>query len=167
MSTLNARMYQRRDTAANWTSANPTLSSGEIGFETDTGKLKIGPGAWSSLAYLAEINRSVSIYVAGRPSGGEILWRDLVTNSTSFTVAANSTNCTANATTAATGAASVAIVKNGSTVGTFNWAANATSATVNIPSSISFSAGDVRQLTANATTDATLANISITLSGKG
>lgn len=43
----------RRDTAANWTSVNPTLASGEIGFETDTAKFKIGNGstAWSSLAY--------------------------------------------------------------------------------------------------------------------
>lgn len=44
----------RRGTAAQWTSANPTLSSGEQGFETDTNKLKIGDGstAWNSLDYL-------------------------------------------------------------------------------------------------------------------
>lgn len=43
----------RRDTAANWTSANPTLASGELGLETDTGKFKVGTGsaAWNSLAY--------------------------------------------------------------------------------------------------------------------
>ena len=43
----------RRGTAAQWTSANPTLASGEAGFETDTGKAKIGNGttAWNSLAY--------------------------------------------------------------------------------------------------------------------
>ena len=43
----------RRDTAANWTSANPTLASGEIGLETDTSKWKLGNGstAWNSLAY--------------------------------------------------------------------------------------------------------------------
>lgn len=41
----------RRDTAANWTSANPTLASGEWGYETDTGAVKIGNGstAWNSL----------------------------------------------------------------------------------------------------------------------
>lgn len=44
----------KRDTAANWTSNNPTLSSGQPGFETDTGLIKIGDGstAWTSLAYL-------------------------------------------------------------------------------------------------------------------
>ena len=40
--TVNVQMQQRRDTAANWTSANPTLLSGELGYETDTGKFKIG-----------------------------------------------------------------------------------------------------------------------------
>jgi len=43
----------RRGTASQWTSANPTLASGEWGYETDTGKVKIGDGttAWTSLAY--------------------------------------------------------------------------------------------------------------------
>lgn len=43
----------RRDTAANWTSADPTLASGEAGYETDTGKIKFGDGstAWSGLSY--------------------------------------------------------------------------------------------------------------------
>jgi hypothetical protein len=44
----------RRGTAAQWTSANPTLASGEWGYETDTNKGKIGNGttAWNSLAYI-------------------------------------------------------------------------------------------------------------------
>lgn len=48
-----ARIQVRRDTAANWTSANPTLASGEFGYETDTGRFKVGNGAsaWTSLAY--------------------------------------------------------------------------------------------------------------------
>lgn len=45
----------RRGTAAQWTAANPTLASGELGYETDTGKFKIGNGTsnWNSLAYFA------------------------------------------------------------------------------------------------------------------
>ena len=31
--TVPVKMAQRRDTAANWTSANPTLLAGEIGIE--------------------------------------------------------------------------------------------------------------------------------------
>ena len=51
--TVPVKMAQRRDTAANWTSANPTLLAGEIGIESDTNKIKIGDGstAWTSLAY--------------------------------------------------------------------------------------------------------------------
>jgi len=43
----------RRGTAAQWVSANPVLAAGEQGYETDTGKLKIGNGstAWNSLSY--------------------------------------------------------------------------------------------------------------------
>ena len=50
---MTTRLQQRRDTAANWTSNNPTLATGEIGYETDTAKFKIGNGstAWTSLAY--------------------------------------------------------------------------------------------------------------------
>jgi len=45
----------RRDTAAAWTSADPTLAAGELGLETDTGKRKFGDGvtAWVSLGYEA------------------------------------------------------------------------------------------------------------------
>ena len=52
----NALIQIRRDTAANWTSVNPTLASGEQGFETDTGKFKIGTGstAWNSLLYATD-----------------------------------------------------------------------------------------------------------------
>lgn len=50
---VQTKIQIRRDTAANWTSTNPTLVAGEIGFETDTSRFKIGDGstAWTSLAY--------------------------------------------------------------------------------------------------------------------
>ena len=49
-----AQIQLRRGTAAAWTSANPVLSAGEPGYETDTGALKIGDGstAWTSLPYV-------------------------------------------------------------------------------------------------------------------
>lgn len=47
------KIQLRRDTAANWTFANPTLAQGELGFETDTKYFKIGDGLtlWNALAY--------------------------------------------------------------------------------------------------------------------
>ena len=49
------KIIQRHDTAANWTTINPILASGEMGVETDTNKFKFGDGvtAWASLAYAA------------------------------------------------------------------------------------------------------------------
>ncbi len=50
---MTARLQNRRDTAANWTSNDPTLAQGELGLETDTMKWKMGDGAtaWTSLTY--------------------------------------------------------------------------------------------------------------------
>jgi Major tropism determinant N-terminal domain len=49
----NAVIRLRGDTAANWTSGNPTLALREVGLELDTGKFKVGDGttAWTSLSY--------------------------------------------------------------------------------------------------------------------
>lgn len=46
----------RRGTAAQWATANPTLSAGEMGFETDTLKAKLGNGslAWADLPYISD-----------------------------------------------------------------------------------------------------------------
>lgn len=51
---MATRIQLRRDTAANWTTANPVLREGEIGIETDTLKIKVGNGsvAWSLRPYM-------------------------------------------------------------------------------------------------------------------
>lgn len=56
------RILLRRDTASNWTSNNPTLAAGEFGYESNTGKYKIGNGstAWTSLAYSIITNLNAS-----------------------------------------------------------------------------------------------------------
>lgn len=48
----------RRDTAANWATNNTHLAQGEPGFETDTGKFKIGDGTtiWNSLSYASNMS---------------------------------------------------------------------------------------------------------------
>lgn len=50
---MPVRIQTRRGTAAEWTAANPTLLSGELGLETDTRRTKIGDGIteWNSLEY--------------------------------------------------------------------------------------------------------------------
>jgi hypothetical protein len=46
-------LQHKRGTAAILTANNPTIAAGEIVFETDTGRIKIGDGstAWNSLPY--------------------------------------------------------------------------------------------------------------------
>jgi len=53
---MATRMQQRRGTAAQWTAADPVLNAGEIGFESDTGKFKIGDGTnhWDDLNYFLD-----------------------------------------------------------------------------------------------------------------
>ena len=43
----------RGDLAARWTARNPVLHAREVGYETDTGKAKVGDGvtAWTLLPY--------------------------------------------------------------------------------------------------------------------
>ena len=50
---LKTRIQLRHDTAANWTAKNPVLMVGELGFEIDTNKFKIGDGVknWNALEY--------------------------------------------------------------------------------------------------------------------
>ena len=65
---VRVQMQQRADLAANWTSANPTLLSGEIGYETDTGKIKIGNGstAWNSRRFWLSVFHKPAIAYARR-----------------------------------------------------------------------------------------------------
>jgi hypothetical protein len=58
----STRIQIRRDTATNWHNVNPQLASGEIGFETDTGKFKIGNGTniWRTLEYASILPSGIS-----------------------------------------------------------------------------------------------------------
>ena len=66
MTLIVQKIQWRSGTAAEWTTANPVLLAGEAGYETDTGKWKLGNGssAWSAL-----------IYQGG--SGGAVAWGDI------------------------------------------------------------------------------------------
>jgi len=50
---MPAVIQVKRGTASSWTSANTVLAAGEIGYETDTRKFKVGDGSnnWTSLNY--------------------------------------------------------------------------------------------------------------------
>jgi hypothetical protein len=65
---MATRMQQRRGTATQWTTANPILAAGEIGFESGTNKFKIGDGVntWSALTYYASA-AEIAALVDGAP----------------------------------------------------------------------------------------------------
>jgi hypothetical protein len=67
---MATRMQQRRGTAQQWTTANPTLGAGEIGFETDTNKFKIGNGSsnWAALSYFANTAGLEALLNDGAPA---------------------------------------------------------------------------------------------------
>ena len=64
----NATLKLRRDTAANWTTANPVLALAEPGLETDTRKIKFGDGttAWASLSYLTGVAAAAGYTVVAK-----------------------------------------------------------------------------------------------------
>ena len=65
---MATRMQQRKGTAAQWAAADPILNAGEIGWESDTNKFKIGDGTnhWDDLTYFldaTDMGGSFSDYV--------------------------------------------------------------------------------------------------------
>ena len=89
----------RRGTAAEWTSANPTLAEGEMGIETDTDQFKVGDGAtaWNSLAYGGLQGPTGPTGAAGLPGANGANGQDLTAvyteintqAGTTYTLAAN------------------------------------------------------------------------------
>lgn len=67
------RIQFRRGSAADWATANPVLAAGELGYESDTGQIKIGTGstAWNVLSYgavsEAYVNDAISNVVGLAP----------------------------------------------------------------------------------------------------
>lgn len=57
----------RRGTAAEWASANPVLAEGEPGFETDTGRYRVGDGTteYSGLPFFLTDTELKATYVSG------------------------------------------------------------------------------------------------------
>jgi hypothetical protein len=85
----------RRATAAEWTAANPTLASGEPGYESDTGKIKYGTGstAWNSLPYyisaVATHNHAASDITSGTLADGRVAQSNVTQHQGALALAAS------------------------------------------------------------------------------
>ena len=65
---MATRIQVRRGTTAQWNTSNPVLDTGEFGYNTTNGQLKIGTGttSWSNLDYLvtdASLDTSLGDYI--------------------------------------------------------------------------------------------------------
>lgn len=88
------RIQVRRDTAANWSTNNPTPLAGEPCFETDTGKLKIGDGttAYNDLAYQGGSDYKLPVASASTLGGVKIEYnKGLLINSSSGSLSVSPT----------------------------------------------------------------------------
>lgn len=76
MATQIAKILTRRDSAADWTTNNPVLGSGEFAYETDTKRFKLGDGTttYNSLSYFDSIEsmNTFGIGAALTPAAGTI-----------------------------------------------------------------------------------------------
>ena len=72
----------RRDTGANWASANTVLAEGEMGINTTTNQFKIGNGstAWNSLSYaplsgtMADLDDITNVVITSAANGDLLKW---------------------------------------------------------------------------------------------
>jgi hypothetical protein len=100
---------------------------------------------------------------AGSPGAGQVVERYIF--ATPVTLPAGLGGSYGSAGTAATAAAGFAIAKNGTNVGTMNFAGGATTATFAMATATALAGGDVLTIVAPTPADATLANLAWTLSG--
>ncbi len=87
MATKITKIQVRRDTSSNWITANPTLSVGEIGFEQDTYKFKIGGDAgkidpdqaadWNNLHYFSGVGTVADNLEQVLQQGNNAVGRDM------------------------------------------------------------------------------------------
>ena len=70
---MSTQIQIRRDSAANWSGANPVLAEGEIGYDLTAEKFKVGDGStpWSGLEYSGG-------------GGGASSWNDLTDKPADF-----------------------------------------------------------------------------------
>jgi hypothetical protein len=111
-------IQHRRGTAAAWTAANPVLSLGELGLETDTLKVKFGNGVgvWTALSYLTAAELAGKANTAHTHTTADI---------TDFTAIGDGLTTAATAAAARTvigaGTSDLAIGSSGTTAKAGNW----------------------------------------------
>ena len=80
----------RRDSSSNWTTANVVLSSGELAYETNTRKIKVGDGQtdWANVGYFPGniVTPTVTTTTAVSPFGAGFANMVVLTSGLSWTI---------------------------------------------------------------------------------
>ncbi len=118
-------------------------------------------GAWEAVPTGGPTAVELSFFAGGTLTANELLFRHEVARP--FTIPAALAGSRGSSGAATTGSAALSVKKNGTQVGTATWAAAGTAATLAMASATSFAAGDILTVTAPATADATLADVSMTI----
>jgi hypothetical protein len=163
--TLSALQQQRRDTAANWTSANPTLLAGEIGIESDTGYWKVGNGStvWTGLTYL-NLAGTIAVNKGGTGQTSYTNGQLLIGNTTGNTLTKSTLTAGSGVTiTNGNGSISISATGSGGTVtsvsGTapISVATGTTTPAISVSSASTSAAGVVQLSNSTSTTSSVLA----------
>jgi hypothetical protein len=151
-----SKIQVRRGTASQWTAANTLLSSGEIGFETDTGKFKIGNGSsvWDSLDYFLD-SYDLSAYLTTASASTTYL-----TQSSASTTYATKTYADSAASSASAAAVSFLVDSAPETLDTLNELAAALGDDANFASTVSTSLANKLDASSASTTYLTQASFS-------
>lgn len=117
----------------------------------------------SFLASVAGQPYDLLMFFPGSPTGSQVMGRVVMPRA--VTLPSGLTGSYSSAINAATGATTLTLAKNGGSIGSVNFAGGSATATFTFASAVSFVAGDVLTLTNQATADASLAGVSVTLAG--
>jgi hypothetical protein len=111
----------------------------------------------------ANIGYDFAVYYDGLTTASDTMFNFIAIRA--FTLGANFTGSRAVAATAAAASTTFTVQKNGGTIGTFNFANGATTATFTAASPTSFASGDALKVVCPVTPDANLSDIALTLAG--
>jgi hypothetical protein len=135
-----------------------------IGFITPLNTLPIAGDSFVIMDHWVGHRVQIPIWIQGPLAPSDIIYK--VTPSVNLVLASGLPGSTCNLDTAATSAFVLTLNKNGVAVGTFNFAAASTQASVTFTSNVWFNAGtDVFSIVGPAIPDLTASNFSITIAG--
>lgn len=153
----------------NTTARTATLRTATLGGTVvlAAGQLAIVGSRGSDLVQLAASASGglydIALFVPGQPAATALVFRFVFPRAVSFPT--NLAGSLGLAVTAPTGAAAFTVRRNGTNVGSIDFAAGQTTAAFTLAGGAAFAAGDVLELVAPSPQDGTLADLSITLLG--